>query len=534
MLRLPEADPEKLQDGKHYSWNQIKPAIAEVEKQAERISKIEAAHRNTFEQAVMKLQSRLFLYLRLKNTMFPENWESVPTELAAYLQTIEPGLAAFRAREARKDFNQADYDKFIDYVQRFDAMMGMQSPLLVPPHHPEKSRDEWMRMGEALIEVVHGHKLHEAVNAYATMSAAFREGRVAEFNQALAGYRAALSGKFSPELTKAKREHFFNHLQTFYKSLILYVVAFLLACASWFNLSEWLRRTAGGLIILAFVVHTAGLLFRMILEGRPPVTNLYSSAIFIGWGAVVLGMILERFYRDGIGSVVASSVGFITLIIAHNLSLGGDTMEMMRAVLDTNFWLATHVVVITLGYSSTFVAGFLAIIYLLRGAFTRTLTEGIGKALTRMVYGIICFATLFSFVGTVLGGIWADQSWGRFWGWDPKENGALIIVLWNALILHVRWGGMVKERGLMNLAIVGNIVTAWSWFGVNMLGIGLHSYGFTDAAFLWLMMFVGSQLLLIALGLSPQRFWLSFRERLASSAPPRPASGGRGAAPARA
>ena len=97
---------------------------------------------------------------------------------------------------------------------------------------------------------------------------------------------------------------------------------------------------------------------------------------------------------------------------------------------------------------------------------------------------------LFSFVGTVLGGIWADQSWGRFWGWDPKENGALIIVLWNALILHLRWGGMIRERGLVVCAIGGNIVTSWSWFGVNMLGIGLHSYGFTDAAFKCLMFFV--------------------------------------------
>jgi ABC-type transport system involved in cytochrome c biogenesis permease subunit len=234
-------------------------------------------------------------------------------------------------------------------------------------------------------------------------------------------------------------------------------------------------------------------------------------------------MILERFFKDGIGSVVASSVGFLTLIIAHNLSLGGDTMEMMRAVLDTNFWLATHVVVVTLGYASTFVAGFLAIVYVARGVFTKTLSEATAKGLTRMVYGIVCFATLFSFVGTVLGGIWADQSWGRFWGWDPKENGALIIVLWNALILHARWGGLVKERGLMNMAIFGNIVTAWSWFGVNMLGIGLHSYGFMDAAFKWLMLFNASQLVLIALGLLPLGMWASFR-----NGPPSPPSASTG------
>src|SRR6266478_4721263 len=176
---------------------------------------------------------------------------------------------------------------------------------------------------------------------------------------------------------------------------------------------------------LAWIVHTFGLVFRMYLEGRPPVTNLYSSAIFIGWGAVVLGMALERIYHDGIGTVVGSLAGFVTQIIAHNLALGGDTMEMLRAVLDTNFWLATHVVVITLGYASTFFAGVLAILYIFLGVFTPQLTqkltprcaaglvstvrpkEGVGKgmdlakALAKMVYGVICFATLFSFVGTV-------------------------------------------------------------------------------------------------------------------------------------
>jgi ABC-type transport system involved in cytochrome c biogenesis permease subunit len=125
----------------------------------------------------------------------------------------------------------------------------------------------------------------------------------------------------------------------------------------------------------------------------------------------------------------------------------------------------------------------------------------------------VCFATLFSFVGTVLGGIWADQSWGRFWGWDPKENGALIIVVWNAIILHARWGGMVRARGLMALAVFGNIVTSWSWFGTNMLGIGLHSYGFTNAAFWALSIFVASQLALIAVANIPLARWRSFQKR---------------------
>ena len=124
-----------------------------------------------------------------------------------------------------------------------------------------------------------------------------------------------------------------------------------------------------------------------------------------------------------------------------------------------------------------------------------------------MAYGVVCFALLFSFVGTVLGGIWADQSWGRFWGWDPKENGALLIVLWNAIILHARWGGFARERGIMAMAIFGNVITSLSWFGVNMLGVGLHSYGFMDKAFWALSGFIGSQLLLIPFCFLPPRFW---------------------------
>jgi cytochrome c-type biogenesis protein CcsB len=263
----------------------------------------------------------------------------------------------------------------------------------------------------------------------------------------------------------------------------------------------------------------------MMLEGRPPVTNLYSSAVFIGWGTCLLGIVLERVYKVGLCSAVAGVSGFVTLLIAHNLALGGDTMEMLRAVLDTNFWLTTHVVVITYGYSAAFAAGGLAIAYVLLGVFTPMLTAklddaaavassgklDLAKALTKMVYAIVCFTILFSFVGTVLGGIWADQSWGRFWGWDPKENGALLIVLWYAIVLHARWGGLIRDRGLMNLCIFGNVVTSFSWFGVNMLGIGLHSYGFMDAAFKWLMLFFIVNIAVIGLGLLPLNAWRSFR-----------------------
>ncbi|HEY4951876.1 MAG TPA: cytochrome c biogenesis protein CcsA, partial [Verrucomicrobiae bacterium] len=494
----------------HYSWNQIAPSLEAFDKENERVGKIDAAQRNAYEHAIVKVHERLELYARLKNAIQPQDAQDWKEELTDYENLIPAGTAAVRAQQAGQKYNEQTFDQFLGELQRFDFMAKLEPPLIVPP---QNDSNDWQRVGTVLLEAAKGEKIDPAVQDYAAMADAFKTGSVAGFNSALIDYRSSLIPNFSQSLAKSRAEVFFNQMQPFYNAMVIYVLAGLLAIFSWFNLSEMLRRSAVWLITLAFFIHTTGLIYRIVLQGRPPVTNLYSSAIFIGWGAVILGLILEKFYKNGIGAVVSAGMGFITLIIAQNLALDGDTMEMMRAVLDTNFWLATHVVIVTLGYASTFVAGFLALIYIVRGVFTNTLDEATGKSLARMVYGIVCFATLFSFVGTVLGGIWADQSWGRFWGWDPKENGALIIVLWNALILHLRWGGMIRERGLICCAIGGNIVTSWSWFGVNMLGIGLHSYGFTDAAFKWLMLFVVSQLGFIVLGSLPAKMWKSFHAK---------------------
>jgi ABC-type transport system involved in cytochrome c biogenesis permease subunit len=501
---------------KHFSFNQLKPSLEEVDKQARRISGIESQQRTQFERQLMKLSSALTLYSRLKISLRPESSDDFARELERFQTAIGPGMAAIRAQSAGKEFDAEALETLSGFVQQYSRVNEYAYPLVVPPENPELARDGWMNAGANLMQALRGGNISPAMAHFAAMAAAFRQNEPTRFNAALSEYQSWLRQKFVPELGKARREFAFNDFQPFYKTTILYVFALVLALFGSLMISDWLRRSSFNLVTLAWIVHTAGLIARMVLEGRPPVTNLYSSAVFIGWGAVLLGLILERVYPIGVGLLTATIAGFSTQIIAHNLALGGDTMEMMRAVLDTNFWLATHVVVITLGYSATFVAGLLALAYVLLGVFTPTLSQRLGatdvnKALAKMVYGIICFATLFSFAGTVLGGIWADQSWGRFWGWDPKENGALILVIWNAVILHARWGKMVKERGLMNMAIVGNMVTAFSWFGVNMLGVGLHSYGFMDSAFKWLMIFDASQVAIILLGLLPLSMWRSFR-----------------------
>jgi len=508
----------------YVAFSGIQSQLEEIEKQSRRAAEVPAERRSSFEKAVLKLNSGVYTYRRLKNSFRPETSSDFAAEVVAFQESLGSGLAAWRLRQEGKPFNAEDLNRMAQHLKTFDFLAGVGYPLLIPPVHPEVKREAWGNLGNSLLETLHSGEVAPPVRYYATMGTAYQQGQAADFNRAVGDYHRWLGSAFAPEQRKAAREFVYNTWRPFAVSLALYLLAFLLGCASWFGWFAVLNRTGFNLLTLGFLVHTAGILFRMFLEGRPPVTNLYSSAVFVGWGAVLLGLVLERFNRDSIGIVMAAMLGLLTQVVAHNLSLDGDTMEMLRAVLDTNFWLATHVITITLGYSAAFVAGFLAILYVVRGVFTRTLTEALAHRLTQMVYGVVCFATLFSFVGTILGGIWADQSWGRFWGWDPKENGALLIVLWCAIILHARWGNLVKERGLMNLAIFGNIITSFSWFGVNMLGVGLHSYGFMDQAFVWLMIFVASQLAVIGLGLLPERHWAS-RQAAVHGVPVAPQAG---------
>tara|TARA_B100001971_G_scaffold159706_1_gene149588 strand:+ start:2023 stop:4047 length:2025 start_codon:yes stop_codon:yes gene_type:complete len=504
-------------DEKHFSVNDITADdnFERLTRESGRIHSKDAGLRTPYEKSLKAVADSLMIYQRLAKSFRPENSTNFVAELTR-LETVFPeGMAAMRAHDSNAEHDESKHQEFLGLLDTlFDPSLrdGDRSGVMFWPRVVPVSKT-WQSLSTNLLSTISTAaaaesdwkiQFHPAAKAYAGMVSAYAKNDGTTFNVILRDYQDYLRANgLSAEINKTGKEFVFNNFDPFYKCEILYVLAFLLACGSWLTLARWPNQTAYYLIALAAVIHTAGLIFRMWLEGRPPVTNLYSSAVFVGWGAVILGLILERINRDGIGNVVASAVGFVTLLVAGGLSLSGDTMEMLQAVLDTNFWLATHVVIITIGYSATFVAGFLAIIYVVRDFVANRVPFGKANrtALTKMIYGIVCFATLFSFVGTVLGGIWADQSWGRFWGWDPKENGALMIVIWNAAILHARWGGMIRERGLVSMAIFGNAVTAWSFFGTNMLGIGLHSYGFMDKAFAWLMVFVFVQVVVMTGGL---------------------------------
>lgn len=502
------------QGQRYYSFNDLLPFFDELRRLYSEINP-EPKRRSPYENQIADLNNGLMRYHRVMHSLHPiggaERLDRLVDEYQSYAATIRPGMEELRKQQAGEEYDAALLNRFIAFGD--DYLKLSQTALLrvVPPPPPVDPMEDWKNIGLELLDMMKGDALSPYVTSYAALTMAYRSGDATTFNAEVEELRQRFIGDFPSDIGRVHYERMFNSFQPFYISMQLYVLVFLLVCISWLCWPKELSRAAFWVLILAFVIHTFGLLSRMYIQERyfVFVTNLYSSAVFVGWGAVLLGAFIEKFFKNGIGAAMASLVGFCTLIVAHHLAMSGDTLEMMRAVLDSNFWLATHVTIITFGYSAIFLAGALAIIFAVLGIFGRNFSKETARSLSAMVYGIICFGTLFSLVGTILGGIWADQSWGRFWGWDPKENGALMIVVMGAIYLHARWGGIFRERGLMSLAIFGNIVTAWSWFGTNLLGVGLHSYGFTDSGFYWLVGFWLSQCIFIGMVLLPWRFWRS-------------------------
>lgn len=287
-------------------------------------------------------------------------------------------------------------------------------------------------------------------------------------------------GKIGMELHLLRADYFG-------KAQWLFLLGLICVALTWVNpgsrFEKIARLSAWAMLFTATVLASTGVTLRSLIMSRPPITILYETIIFIGASVAVFGLVAEWLTRRGLGLLVTAIGGAacMFLSIQFETSEATDTLQQLQAVLITNFWLSTHVPLINLGYAACMVASLIAMIYFIQRLFGKIKTgDADARFLTRVSYGFIGAGLILSLVGTVLGGVWANYSWGRFWGWDPKENGALMIVLMCLVILHARLGGYIREIGMHCCNLVLGGIVVFSWFGVNQLGVGLHAYGFTD------------------------------------------------------
>jgi ABC-type transport system involved in cytochrome c biogenesis permease subunit len=415
------------------------------------------------------------------------------------LQTQAPGLdeAAHKAeREAVK--------KFLHEVD--EAASSAQGMTLLPPILPDDKL--WRSPAD-----VFGSLIDLNANAKEPVDLIADLERLVAARADHTAFRAALETVHKDvvaratargEYRKVPIEVSFYRGQYFFYSQWLYVFSFLLIAISWLMAQRrWLHWTTVAAVAIPTLYLIVGIAFRCIIRGRPPVTTLYETLLFSTAVAVVVALAIEVMTRQRIGIAAASILGSLGLFVAYRYEAkeAVDTMPSMVAVLDTNFWLATHVTTVTAGYGAGLLASAIAHIYILGKALgIKRNDTAFYAAIGRMVYGALCFGLVFATIGTVLGGIWANESWGRFWGWDPKENGALLICLWGLIVLHARGGGYIGTLATCVSCVILGMVTAFSWWGVNLLGVGLHSYGFTSGILSMLVIFWAIETVVAALG----------------------------------
>ncbi len=379
--------------------------------------------------------------------------------------------------------------KLAEYLEE-DAQF--KTLTIIPPTSP--SSELWSSpwdaaIGKNLPSLQNWHKLYVS---YQTKNDSFLQTALllqqTDFNQ-----------KFKAELLIKKYDLVSWSIACYVLGFLFLSVHFLKAATKAHSLARtfsFLSVSLGGLFHLSFI------LARCFVLSRPPVTNLYESILFVGLTAVVFSLLFELKKKNSLGLFIASTLGSSLLFLSIGYQQTGDNMGMLVAVLDTNFWLATHVVTISIGYGCTLVASMMAHYYLF--IFKKSEASAI-KALEKNIHSTILFSLFFVTLGTILGGIWADQSWGRFWGWDPKENGALLICLWLLWITHGKLAGKFKTKSFAFVTGLSSVVVAMAWFGVNLLNVGLHSYGFSSDAARSLFIFSGIEFLILFALLLPKK-----------------------------
>ncbi|MBR6388751.1 MAG: cytochrome c biogenesis protein CcsA [Opitutales bacterium] len=483
--------------GRYYSYKDLEKKFDEVwsAASASEQSRFSSACREAIEKAAAFENASNALAVALENKtprQTYDEWHGLLGEAAA---EIKDAKAQNRNPDPAKISGAAKLLKTFQELKEVENSGDGANILAI------KSGEGWQTPLDTLLSANPGAAALEIFSAYADIAEKLSGGDT-DLDECAETLAHALRPSF-----KIKFENMANRLDIFYRGAILYAAAMLLLLAG--AIKKW-RETifaaAAVFICCGFLAQTLGMAARMYIQMRPPVTNLYSSVIFTGWAAVAISLFLMFKRGKKIYAAAAAPIGFLSLIVAINLPYSGDTMGKMAAVLNSNFWLTAHIVPMMLGYCGVFLAGFAASLRLVYNALRLgKVSEEANAEFAKTVYAILCFALVFSFAGTMLGGVWANLSWGRFWGWDPKENGALMVVLWTALAIHMHALKYIRPKGLFALACLANIVAAWAWFGVNMLGVGLHSYGFTSGGWKYLAAFAAIQAAVAALALVPSR-----------------------------
>ncbi|MFC1744875.1 cytochrome c biogenesis protein [Candidatus Riflebacteria bacterium] len=515
-----------------YSFTDVIRGLQNNGKLLQELMRKERNDMSAFENQLMDLYNKTIIFVRISQSLkaFHRVVSVGSDELAAIIgvkkgdklsyykisgvwQKLKARLEKEQEKEKGKKDGE-DGNKLIGEIKHvFASLKAIQSRhdeglfTIIPPG-PEEKAEVWKSPWSLFTHTGHDHGAHgdqsadesngEISRILSTIVDAYLGKNNADFLKNTEQLNQYLY-KINPskiDNDRIKWEYTSNKWGVFYKSAAFYVTAFIFVCVGTLIFTRFFYFSSFVLIVIGLLFHFAGLGLRTYIMARPPVSTLYESIIFVGAMGVFFSLLVELSQKNGFGLLVASISGAVLHFIGFRYLRDGDSMGMLVAVLNSNFWLATHVITITIGYGCCYVAGLVGHLFLLFQIF-KPAEEFRLSNLGKNMVGLSHFALFFTLLGTVLGGIWADQSWGRFWGWDPKENGALLICLWLLFLLHGFRSGRFKNIALAAGLVLLNVIVSLAWFGVNLLNVGLHTYGFTGSIAYNLLLFTGLEVLFI-------------------------------------
>jgi cytochrome c-type biogenesis protein CcsB len=421
---------------------------------------------------------------------------------SAELQRTASEARALKRAEKPLDRVQQESLSVSDRLALLGNVMNGNALLIVPS--PQRETDAWLAPDPTAVVAYYNET--QFTPAFAELTKMMRAYTQADaFNFSIAARQLqdnlrALSPSIYPQERQLRLEYFYNHFEGFYRAIWCYGIALVVLIAAHLRKrGRALQNVGVGIALLGLAFHASGIVMRCMIGGRPPVTNMYESIIWVSFAVSFFGMIFFARYRAPVYLLAALPVTLIALLLVHQMPIAmPSSIDPLVPVLRDNFWLTVHVLTITLSYAAFALAMGFGHILLWRYARDPAAARA-DAPMHFWLYRVLQLGVLLLAAGTILGGVWANYSWGRFWGWDPKETWALIALLCYILALHGRLAGWWTQFGLAVASVVCFLAVLMAWYGVNfVLGKGLHSYGFGLGGETYVAIFVVLDLLFVA------------------------------------
>jgi len=432
------------------------------------------------------------------------------------ISTLAQQGSALRKAGKEEDRSMKEAESVVGRMQLFSAVNGGAALAIVPPPVGEKG-DRWHVPTES--SASYSAESYKIVTDHlSALAQAYVAHDNFEFNRRSGQLRESLrqlNPAVYPSDRMLKMEYFLSHLKPFDWAAWLYAIGFVgLLVASSPSGGKSARLLGLGCALAGVAFQAGGIALRCIIAGRPPVTNMYESVIWVSFGTMAFGLAFFLRYRALTYLLAALPVSLASLFLLRLLPVAMPAaIDPLVPVLRDNFWLTTHVLTITLSYAAFALAMGFGHIVLFR--FIRNPASTVSQATLHFwLYRVLQLGVLLLAMGTILGGVWANYSWGRFWGWDPKETWALIALLCYIFVLHGRIVGWWNQFGLAVASVLGFLAVLMTWYGVNfVLGKGLHSYGFGLGGEMYVATFIALDLTYVTTACVRYRQSMRSRER---------------------